>query len=145
VISLEFQSMCLAFREELESLNINIQGVMQFRFGGRDQDPAKNIPRTPHLIVSVRMGPEVTKVRSIIELCGLRLLVESYVAPKSPLQCKLCQRFGHTQRYCGYAPRYAACGGSHLTGECQAPRGQPQCCSCGGIHTASYRGCVGLD
>jgi hypothetical protein len=65
--------------------------------------------RTPHAI-----GPplhilwcrwlEVQKVKSS-ELCGLRVSVEKYVAPKAPLQCKRCQRFSHTQRNCGYAPR----------------------------------------
>ena len=36
--------------------------------------------------------------------------VETYVAPKGPLQCKRCQRLGHTQRNCVYAPRCVACG-----------------------------------
>ena len=64
------------------------------------------------------------------------------MAPKGPLQCKRCQRFGHTQRNCGYAPRCFACGGSHLTGGCPTPRKQPHCCGYGGNHTANYRGCV---
>ena len=79
---------------------------------------------------------------SLIELGGLRVTFEAYVAPESPLQCKRCQRFGHTQRNCGYAPRCVACGGSHLSGDCPAPRGQLRCCSCEGNHTANYRGCV---
>jgi len=83
----------------------------------------------------------VSKVRSLTELCGLRVS-ESYVAPKGLLQCKRCQRFGHTQRNCGYAPRCVACGGSHRSGGCSTPREQPQCCGCGGNHTANYRGCV---
>jgi hypothetical protein len=90
----------------------------------------------------VARGPEVSRVRSLTELCGLRVTVETYVAPKGPLQCKRCQRFGHTQRNCGHVPRCVAYGGSHLSGECPVPRGQPQCCSCGGDHTANYRGCV---
>ena len=101
-------------------------------------------PRTAHFIVSVARGPEVSKVRSVTELCVLRVSVESYVALKCPLQCKRCQRFGHTQRNCGYAPRCVACGGVHLTGGCSTPLEQPQCCGCGGNHTASYRGCIKL-
>ena len=62
----------------------------------------------PHFSVSVARGTEVSKVQSITELCGLRVSVESYVATKGPLQCKRCQRFGHTQRNCGYAPRCVA-------------------------------------
>jgi len=33
-------------------------------------------------------------------------------------------------------------GGSHLSCDCPAPRGQPRCCSCGGNNAANYRGCV---
>jgi hypothetical protein len=37
------------------------------------------------------------------------------VSPKGPLKCKRCQRFGYTQRNCGYAPRCVTCGVSHLS------------------------------
>jgi hypothetical protein len=52
-------------RNELESLNNNVQEVMQSRSGRRDQDLGKDRPRTPHFIVSEPRGPEVTKMRSI--------------------------------------------------------------------------------
>jgi len=68
--------------------------------------------------------------------------VESYLSPKGPLQCKRSQRFGHTQRNCGYATRCVACGGSHISGGCSTPRDQPGCCGFGGNHTGSYRVCV---
>jgi hypothetical protein len=44
-------------REELEALNIHVQGVMRLRSGRRDQDPTKDLPLTPHFIVSVVRGP----------------------------------------------------------------------------------------
>ena len=125
--------------EELKSLDIHAQGVMQLRSGRRDQDPAKDRPPNPHFIVFVKQGPEVSKVRALTELYSLRVSVETFVAPKGPFQCKLCQRFGHTQGNCGYATRCVACGGSHLSGDCPV---QPLCCICGGNHTANYRGCV---
>jgi len=56
-------------REELEFLGIHDQGVTQLRSGRRDQDPNKDRPPTPHFIVSVARGPEVSRVRSITELC----------------------------------------------------------------------------
>jgi hypothetical protein len=59
---------------ELESLNVRVQGVMQLRSGRRDLDPAKDHPSTLHFIASAR-GPEVSKVRLITELCGLRVSV----------------------------------------------------------------------
>jgi hypothetical protein len=98
-------------REELEFISMNVQGVMQLRSPRRNQDLAKDSPRTHHLIVSVARGLEMTKVRSLNEFCGLRVTVELYVAPEGPLQCKRCQRFGKTQRNCGHTPRYVACGG----------------------------------
>jgi len=67
-------------REELESLNINVQGVTQFRSGRCDPDPDKDRSPTPQFIVSVARWPEVSKVRSLTELCGFRVSVESYVA-----------------------------------------------------------------
>jgi len=73
-------------REELESLNILVQGDTQLQSGHRDQDPAKNRPPTPQFIISVALGPDLSKVRSLTELCGLRVSVESYVAPKGPQQ-----------------------------------------------------------
>jgi hypothetical protein len=82
-----------------------------------------------------------SKVRSITELCRLRVTVETYTAPKGPLQCRRCQRFGHTQRNCGYAPRCVACGEGQLSGECSTPKEQLKCCGCGGNHNANYRGC----
>ena len=84
----------------------------------------------------------MSRLRSITELCGLRVSVESYLAPKGPMQCKPCQGFGNTQRNCGYAPRCVACGGSHLSGGCSTPREQHQCCGCGGKHKAKYRDCA---
>jgi hypothetical protein len=86
-------------REELENLGIHVQGDLQLRSSLRDHEAAKARPLTPHFIVSIARGPEVAKVRFLTELCGLRISVETYVAPKGPMQCKRCQRFGHTQRY----------------------------------------------
>jgi len=71
--------------EELESLGVCVQGVLQLRSGLRDQETAKAHPLTPHFIVTVARGPEVAKVRSLTELCGLRFSVETYIAPKGPL------------------------------------------------------------
>jgi len=129
-------------REELRSLGICFQGVMQLLSDRLDQEAAKAHPLTPHVIVTVGWGPEVAKVRSLTDLCCLRFSVKTYVASKESLQCKRCQRFGHTQQYCGYALRCVACGEAHLSGECSTPQQQLKCCSCRGNHTANSRGCA---
>jgi hypothetical protein len=43
-------------REELESLSIRVQGVMQLRSGRRDQEPAKDRPPTPTSMSQWRLG-----------------------------------------------------------------------------------------
>jgi hypothetical protein len=121
-------------QEELAALGISVQGVMQLQSGRRSQDGTQDRPFTPHFIVSVLRGPEVTKLRSLTELCGLRISVETYAAPKGPLQCKRCQRLGHTQRNCRYTPRCVACGEAHQSGGCSTPKEQLKCYGCGGNH-----------
>jgi hypothetical protein len=74
---------------------------MQLRSKLRDQDTEKDRPLTPHFIVSVARGPDVAEVLSLTDLSGLRVKVETYNAPKGPMQWKRCQRLGHTQRNSG--------------------------------------------
>jgi hypothetical protein len=104
-------------RENLVTLGIHVQGVLQLHSGPRDKDEAPDHTLTPHFIVSVARGAEVKKLCSLAEFHGLRVSVESYVAPKALLQCKCCQRFGHKQCNCGYPPRCLACGETHLSGD----------------------------
>jgi hypothetical protein len=119
--------------EELETLGISVQGVLQVCTRCHDQETSKACPLTPHFIVSVAQGPEV------VYLCSLQVSVEKYITPKGPLQCKCCRRVSHTQCYCGYAPRSVACGETHLSGECCISQLQHLCCcSCGRNHTANY-------
>lgn len=87
---------------------------MQLRSGHRDLNGAQERPLTPHFIVAAAYGAVVQKVRSVTELCSLRVSVETYMAPKAPLQCKRCEHFGHTQCSCGYAPRCVAYGEAYL-------------------------------
>jgi hypothetical protein len=128
-------------REELEALGINVQAVIQLRCKLWDQNPETNGPLTPHFIMSVARVPDVAKVRSLRDLCGMRVKVETYNAARRCLQSKICQRFGHNQRNCGYGPRCVDCGDAHPSGKCVAPKQQFKCCCCEGNQTANYRGC----
>ena len=129
-------------REELKNLVFCVQGVLQLCSRRRNQESSKTRPLTPYSILSARRGPKVGKLRSPTELCGLRISVERYIAPKWPLECKCCQCFGHTQRFCGYATQRVACGEAYLSWLCYTSQQQLKCCNCGGNHTAIYRGCV---
>lgn len=57
-------------------------------------------------------------------------------------QCKRCQGFNHTKKYCNRESRCVKCAGKHLTSECSnSTQTAPKCVNCQGNHPASYRGC----
>jgi hypothetical protein len=118
-------------REELEVLHINVQAVavMQLRSKGRDQDLETDCPLTPHYNLSVARGPDMAKVRTLTDLCGLQTKVETYNAPKGHLKCKPCHRF------CGYTRKCVVCVDAHTSGKCVTLKRQLKCCSCGRNHT----------
>jgi hypothetical protein len=74
-------------REELENLDICVQGALQLRSGSRDQETSKTSTLTPHFIVSVARGPEVAKLHSLTELCSLRVSVETYSTSRRKAPC----------------------------------------------------------
>lgn len=72
----------------------------------------------------------------VVEICPLK---GSKLVP----QCKKCQKFGHTKRYCERNPKCVKCAGDHLTALCDKPREfQVLCANCEGPHPANYRGCL---
>jgi len=56
-------------------LSVITDGVKQQPSGRRARNPLKKRPSQPHIIVSLAIGPEVSKVRWLTELYGLRVLV----------------------------------------------------------------------
>lgn len=57
-------------------------------------------------------------------------------------QCKKCQAFNHTQKYCSREPRCVKCAGKHEAQNCQKSKNTPpSCINCKGNHPANYRGC----
>ena len=57
------------------------------------------------------------------------------MAPKTPLQCKRCQHFGHTKRNCAWRVV------RHTFWGVITPKQQLKCCSCKGNHTANCQRC----
>jgi hypothetical protein len=67
---------------------------------------------------TLHSGPDVAKVRSLTDLCGLRAKVETYNPPKGLLQCKCSQRI--TQHNCGYSPTCGLRGRSSIWEVCHS-------------------------
>ena len=82
------------------------------------------------------------------EIYNVNRLMNSIVKFEPPLvkkeiiQCKRCQRYGHTQKYCNHNFRCVKCAGNHPTDQCTKPPETPaKCIHCQGEHPANYKGC----
>lgn len=59
------------------------------------------------------------------------------------MQCKRCQRFGHTKNQCFRPFRCVKCGNDHPTTQCtKTPDTDATCANCQEKHPASYKGCT---
>ena len=68
--------------------------------------------------------------------------IEPPLIRKEVVQCKRCQRYGHTQKYCNHNFRCVKCTGTYLTDQCTKSSKIPvKCLHCQGDHPANYKGC----
>lgn len=97
----------------------------------------------PMFMITFDNKEDIKKIFSIQYLMHMKIKVEALRANKSIPQCKICQRFEHTQHFCRNTPKCVKCAGNHLTADCKTPANdKPQCANCGERHPANYRGCV---
>ena len=82
------------------------------------------------------------------EIYNINRLMNSIVKFEPPLvkkeiiQCKRCQRYGHTQKYRNHNFRCVKCAGSHPTDQyTKSPETPAKCIHCQGEHPANYKGC----
>lgn len=86
---------------------------------------------------------DIEKIYGITHILGSKVEIANLKGTRLIPQCKKCQAFGHTQKYCARDPRCVKCAGKHITYDCQKTKNQkPKCVNCGGEHPANYRGCV---
>lgn len=76
------------------------------------------------------------------QLNYMRVTFEPPYKKKEILQCKRCQRFGHTKNQCFRPFRCVKCGEDHSTVSCtKSPNTDATCANCNEKHPASYKGC----
>lgn len=75
-------------------------------------------------------------------LVNTKIVAENPHPLKNPLQCYMCQFYGHTLKYCHQDPRCIRYGEEHrsdfYTKPCDSPA---KCAICDGSHPAKYKGC----
>jgi len=60
----------------------------------------------------------------------------------NPAQCFNCQRFSHSNLYCGYASRCVKCASPHKAKDCvKTIEETPKCINCDDSHTANFKKC----
>lgn len=94
-------------------------------------------------MLSFRHDEDTNKIFEIKDIMGIRVEIQPIKKSKLVPQCKRCQAFGHTQKYCAKEPRCVKCTGKHITAECKKQKETPpKCVHCGEAHPANYRGCM---
>lgn len=94
-------------------------------------------------VLTFTQDENINKIYEITDIMGIRVEVVSLKKNRLVPQCKRCQAYGHTQKYCAKEARCVRCTGKHLTANCGKPKDdKPKCVHCGGEHPANYRGCT---
>lgn len=97
----------------------------------------------PLFILTFDNKEDIKKIFEIQYICHLKVKIEALRSGQLIPQCKRCQRFGHTQKFCQRAVKCVKCAGNHLTAECKKlGNSPPKCSNCGEAHPANYRGCL---
>lgn len=99
--------------------------------------------KLPLFMIAFDKADDIKKIFQIQYLANMKVKIETLRANNLAPQCKRCQRYGHTQKFCQRDPVCVKCAGTHLTEECTKPRNAPaKCSNCAEAHPANYRGCV---
>lgn len=104
-----------------------------------------NKNKSPIQVVAVDLidSDESRLIYNISDLNYCKIRVFNRVNTQGPIQCKKCQRYGHSQANCGLTPRCVRCTGNHHYSQCKLPKNgtMPTCVNCLQHHTANYKGC----
>ena len=100
--------------------------------------------------VVLSTNKQATKAVSIGSITfGTQLATIEFEKPRklsrrgTPIQCKNCQIFGHTTRFCINNTRCKYCGKSHKSSDCFNKRNKMKwrCCNCHGKHQSNSKDC----
>ena len=97
----------------------------------------------PLFTISFDNSEKTENIFNIQSIMGMRVRIEPLKKATGIIpQCKNCQAYNHTHKYCYKETRCVKCLGKHSTKDCNVARNTPAVCvNCGQNHPASYRGC----
>ena len=99
--------------------------------------------RLPLFMLTFDHEENVDNIYNIRSILNMRVKIEPLRKNSGLIpQCKKCQGFNHTQKFCHREPRCVKCLGKHYTSDCTINHNTPPTCvNCREQHPASYRGC----
>lgn len=110
--------------------------------GAANKRSWKNKEPLNMFMLTFKAEEDINRIYEIKSILKCIVNIEPLRKNKLVVQCKSCQAYGHTQKYCGITPRCVICG-RHHTSECLKPKTEPpKCVHCGNQHPANYRGCI---
>ncbi|CAG4948021.1 unnamed protein product [Colias eurytheme] len=122
--------------EDLTSKGYKIQDAVN-KLSWKNKEPLNMF------MLSFDKDEDIKKIYGIKSILGCKVDIQPLKTSKLIPQCKRCQAYGHTQKYCSKEPRCVKCTGKHLTKDCNKPTTmKPKCVHCGEPHPANYRGCT---
>ena len=93
--------------------------------------------------IDLEPAPNNKDIFYIEYLLNAKIYFEAPYRKNEIVQCKKCQRYGHTKSYCWYPNRCVKCNQAHETSSCKKPKETPpKCVLCDGDHPANYKGCM---
>lgn len=97
----------------------------------------------PLFMLTFKKEEDIHNIFTISSILSIKVKIEALRKATNIIpQCKKCQGFNHTEKYCHKNIKCVKCANNHLTKDCQLERKQPATCTnCKGQHPASYRGC----
>jgi hypothetical protein len=97
----------------------------------------------PLFFVDLEPTENCKSIYSLQSLVHTRITVESPLPKRDIVQCKRCQRYGHTRTYCTLQVVCVKCGENHDNRACtKLQDADPKCGLCQGKHPANYKGCA---
>lgn len=83
--------------------------------------------------------------KNVKYVCDHKIRWEPFINKYKSIQCRNCQRFGHSASNCGMIYRCVKCTNPHDVGQCQKkPEDSPQCINCDQKHSANFSKCQAL-
>lgn len=96
----------------------------------------------PVFYVDLEPKPNNKAIFDVKHLNNMKITFEAPYKKKEIIQCKRCQRFGHSKNQCFRPYRCVKCGSAHPTTACtKKPDTEATCANCDEKHPASYKGC----